>query len=143
MHEGSPWDLEVDVALPCATQNELRQEHARALVAGGVSLVAEGANMPCTREAVSLFADAGVTRLPGKLANAGGVTVSSFEMAQNAQLEPWRREAVDEKLRERMEWMHSRCVEHGRDGGSIDYERGADVSAFLRLAAAMSAQGVI
>ena len=142
-HEGTPWDLEVDVALPCATQNELGLEDARALIDGGVGLVAEGANMPCTADAVAAFADGKVTRLPGKLANAGGVSVSAFEMAQNAQLEPWTREAVDEKLRERMEDMHRRCVEHGGDGERVDYERGANVASFLRLATAMNAQGVI
>jgi glutamate dehydrogenase (NADP+) len=142
--EGTPWGIETDIALPCATQNELDDDDARALVDGGVLLVGEGANMPCTAEATAYFTEAGVARLPGKLANAGGVSVSSFEMAQNAQLEPWSSEHVDQKLRDRMHAIHERCVEYGRDDGDVvDYERGANVASFLRLAEAMMAQGVI
>ena len=140
---GTPWRVETDVALPCATQNELDGDDARALVEGGAAMVGEGANMPCTAEASETFAKAGIPRLPGKLANAGGVSVSGFEMAQNAQLEPWPREVVDRKLRERMRAIHEDCVAHGREDEQIDYERGANVASMVRLAEAMMAQGVI
>ncbi len=141
--ERTPWHVATDIALPCATQNELGEDDARTLVEGGVQLVGEGANMPCTTEATETFVKARVPRLPGKLANAGGVSVSSFEMAQNAQLEPWSCEEVDTKLRERMRAIHELCVEHGREDGTVDYERGANLAALLRLAEAMVAQGVI
>lgn len=140
---GTPWHVETDIALPCATQNELGEADARAIIGGGAMLLAEGANMPCTTEAANLLSEAGIPRLPGKLANAGGVTVSSFEMAQNAQLEPWSAEEVDRKLRDRMHAIHERCIEHGREGETVDYERGANVASLLRLAEAMMAQGVI
>jgi len=138
----TPWHLEPAIALPCAMQNELGVEDATALVKSGCTLVAEGANMPCTAEAVGVFHESGVARLPGKLANAGGVSVSGFEMAQNAQLVPWTRDRVDEALRDRMRDMHARTVEHGTEGSHVDYERGANVTAFLRLAQAMESQGV-
>ena len=143
MERGTPWGLGCEIALPCAMQNELVGADAKALATGKCSLVAEGANMPCTAEAVALFEEHGLTRLPGKFANAGGVSVSGLEMAQNAQLVPWKRERVDEHLGELMVAMHERCVEHGTEGGRVDYERGANVAAFLRLAEAMQSQGVI
>lgn len=139
---GSPWQLECDVALPCATQHELTREDAQALVRGGVRLVAEGANMPCTPDASRVLRESDLIFLPGKAANAGGVTVSGLEMAQNAQRVPWGRERVDEMLRHTMSSIHAQCVEYGTRGTRIDYVDGANIAAFRRLAQSMEAQGV-
>lgn len=140
----TPWSVPTELALPCATQNELHAVDAKALIANGVQLVAEGANMPSTADAICLFHEAGVAFAPGKAANAGGVATSGLEMSQNAQRLSWRRETVDEHLHHIMTSIHKLCVEHGRDeSGRINYEKGANIAGFVRVAEAMLAQGVL
>lgn len=143
-HEGAaPWGVPADLALPCATQNELDADHARALIDNGCVGVIEGANMPCTPEAIDAFHQASIAFGPGKAANAGGVATSAFEMSQNAQHTRWTRHQVDEKLAALMQRIHDRCAEHAGKGDVIDYARGANISAFLRIAKALRAQGVV
>ncbi|NMF96483.1 NADP-specific glutamate dehydrogenase [Aromatoleum toluolicum] len=140
----SPWHIPVDVALPCATQNELDGEAARKLVKNGVKCVAEGANMPSTAEAVRVFEDGGVLYAPGKASNAGGVATSGLEMSQNAMRLSWPREEVDARLLGIMHSIHDACVQHGRRAdGSVSYVDGANVAGFAKVADAMLAQGVI
>jgi len=142
--DAAPWSIETDLAFPCATENELGEADARELVENGVCAVAEGANMPCTPDAIRIFEQAGVAYAPGKAANAGGVAVSGLELTQNVTRMPWSREQVDRQLREIMREIHTRCVEHGRsDDGRIDYDTGANVAGFLRVADAMLSQGAI
>ncbi|WP_341677048.1 NADP-specific glutamate dehydrogenase [Niveibacterium sp. SC-1] len=139
-----PWAIPVDIALPNATQNELDEYDARKLVANGVRCVAEGANMPCTPQAVAVFQRAGVLYAPGKASNAGGVATSGLEMTQNAQRLPWTREEVDARLRTVMLEIHANCVKHGTTvGGQVDYVKGANIAGFAKVADAMLAQGVI
>jgi len=141
-----PWQVPADIALPCATQNELDAADAAALAANGVRCVAEGANMPATPEAVRVFEDAGVLFAPGKASNAGGVAVSGLEMSQNAMRLAWPREEVERRLQDIMRGIHGTCVEYGERTGSgaggVDYVRGANIAAFVRVADAMLAQGV-
>ena len=138
------WGVDVDVALPCATQNELNGEEAKMLVANKVIAVGEGANMPCTPEAVEVFQEAGILFAPGKASNAGGVATSGLEMSQNSLRLPWTREEVDQKLEAIMVNIHKNASEtakkYGREG---DYVFGANVAGFLKVAEAMIAQGVI
>ncbi|MEK9651287.1 MAG: NADP-specific glutamate dehydrogenase [Poseidonia sp.] len=138
------WSVNVDVALPCATQNELNGEEAQMLVANNVIAVGEGANMPCTPEAVEVFQKAGVLFAPGKASNAGGVATSGLEMSQNSLRMPWTREEVDKKLENIMVNIHKNAFEtakeYGREG---DYVFGANVAGFLKVAEAMIAQGVV
>ncbi len=138
------WGVDVDVALPCATQNELNGEEAKLLVANSVIAVAEGANMPCTPEAVAVFQEAGVLFAPGKASNAGGVATSGLEMSQNSLRLSWTREEVDEKLENIMINIHKNASEtakeYGREG---DYVFGANVAGFLKVAEAMTAQGIL
>jgi glutamate dehydrogenase (NADP+) len=134
-----PWRFPAEVALPCATENELDGADARALVANGVRCVAEGANMPCTPEAVRAFQAAGVLFAPGKAANAGGVAVSGLEMSQNAMRLSWSREEVERRLQDTMRGIHETCVQYGGE----DYVRGANIAGFVRVADAMLEQGVI
>ncbi|MCK9983996.1 MAG: glutamate dehydrogenase (NADP+) [Azoarcus sp.] len=142
--DASPWHVPVDVALPCATQNELEGEDARKLVKNGVKCVAEGANMPSTAEAVRVFEDAGVLYAPGKASNAGGVATSGLEMSQNAMRLSWPREEVDARLLGIMHSIHDACVQHGRrPDGTVSYVDGANVAGFVKVADAMLAQGVI
>jgi glutamate dehydrogenase (NADP+) len=139
-----PWHIPVDVALPCATQNELNGEDAALLVKNGVICVAEGANMPSTYEAVKFFEANGVLYAPGKASNAGGVATSGLEMSQNAMRISWLREEVDARLHTIMTSIHEACVQHGRRAdGSISYVDGANVAGFVKVADAMLAQGVI
>ncbi|KMK15720.1 glutamate dehydrogenase [Pluralibacter gergoviae] len=138
-----PWAVPVDIALPCATQNELDAEAARTLIANGVRAVAEGANMPTTIEATDLFLAAGVLFAPGKAANAGGVATSGLEMAQNAARLGWKAEKVDARLHHIMLDIHQACVEHGGDGRQTHYVRGANTAGFVKVADAMLAQGVV
>lgn len=139
-----PWHIPADIALPCATQNELDEQDARTLVANGVVCVVEGANMPCTIAAVEAFHQGGVLYAPGKASNAGGVATSGLEMAQNAQRLAWTYAEVDERLHAIMKAIHESCVRHGRrDDGSVNYVDGANVAAFVKVADAMFAQGVI
>ncbi|PZC45957.1 MAG: glutamate dehydrogenase (NADP+) [Chloroflexi bacterium] len=138
-----PWGVPCDVALPCATQNEIEAANANTLVAGGVRLVAEGANMPTTPDAVALFQQAGVLYAPGKAANAGGVAVSGLEQSQNALRLQWTAEEVDGRLRDIMHQIHARCVEFGGDATQVDYVRGANIAGYLKVAEAMVAQGTM
>jgi len=139
-----PWAIPVDVALPCATQNELDGEDAKTLVQNGVRCVVEGANMPCTLEAITLFEHSGVSYAPGKASNAGGVATSGLEMSQNAMRLSWSREEVDQRLQAIMGNIHDACVRYGqRADGSISYVNGANIAGFVKVADAMLAQGVI
>jgi glutamate dehydrogenase (NADP+) len=139
-----PWSVPVDVALPCATQNELDADDAMTLVENGVVAVAEGANMPCTPEAVKIFEHRGVLYAPGKASNAGGVATSGLEMSQNAMRLSWTREEVDARLREIMKGIHDACLQYGRrEDGSVSYSDGANIAGFAKVADAMLAQGVI
>ena len=139
-----PWHVPVDVALPCATQNELTEEDAHLLIKNGVICVAEGANMPCTNEAAKVFEAAGVLYAPGKASNAGGVATSGLEMSQNAMRLSWSAEEVDARLLTIMQGIHGACVQHGqRADGSVSYINGANVAGFVKVADAMLAQGVI
>ncbi|HEY9293937.1 MAG TPA: glutamate dehydrogenase, partial [Microlunatus sp.] len=142
--DGSIWDLPCDIALPCATQNELSAEDAKSLINNGCVAVAEGANMPCTPEAVRLFAAAGVAFAPGKAANAGGVATSALEMQQNASRDSWGFEHTEERLADIMRSIHDRCVstadEYGVPG---NYVAGANIAGFIQVADAMLALGVI
>ena len=133
----------MDVALPCATQNELDAEDAATLIRTGVTCVAEGANMPCTADAVKAFESAGVLYAPGKASNAGGVATSGLEMSQNAIRLAWTADEVDQRLRQIVHGIHDACVEHGgRPGGRASYVDGANIAGFARVAGAMRAQGV-
>ncbi|MFS2057794.1 NADP-specific glutamate dehydrogenase [Kosakonia cowanii] len=138
-----PWSVPVDIALPCATQNELDVEAAQTLIANGVKAVAEGANMPTTIEATDLFLDAGVLFAPGKAANAGGVATSGLEMAQNAGRISWKADEVDARLQHIMLDIHQACVEYGGEEKQTHYVRGANIAGFVKVADAMIAQGVI
>ena len=141
--EGRPWGVDVHVAMPCATQNELEIGGAKQLIANGVRVVAEGANMPTTVEASRVLHAAGVLFAPGKATNAGGVAVSGLEMSQNSVRTSWSREQVDERLRGIMSDIHAKCVEHGGGGKTVDYTRGANIAGFVKVADAMLAQGLV
>ncbi len=139
-----PWEVPVDVALPCATQNELGLEDAQTLVKNGCKCVTEGANMPCTPEAVKVFHDAKILFAPGKASNAGGVATSGLEMSQNSMRLRWTAEEVDARLHGIMTSIHSACVEYGKGpDGYVDYVKGANIAGFLRVANAMIDQGVV
>ena len=138
-----PWGLACDIALPCATQNELNGEDARALLKNGCICVAEGANMPSTLEAVDLFVEAGICYAPGKASNAGGVATSGLEMSQNAMRLHWSAGEVDERLHGIMQNIHHACVHHGEENGRINYVKGANIAGFVKVADAMLAQGVV
>jgi len=139
-----PWQVPVDVALPCATQNELDEQDARTLIANGAKCVAEGANMPSTLAAVKVFEASEVLYAPGKASNAGGVATSGLEMSQNAMRLSWGREEVDARLHDIMRNIHEACLRHGkRADGRISYVDGANVAGFVKVAEAMLAQGVV
>ena len=139
-----PWDISVDVALPCATQNELNGEEAATLLANGCGCVAEGANMPSTPEAIEAFHEAGILFAPGKASNAGGVATSGLEMSQNSLRYNWTREEVDAKLHNIMKNIHGQCVAYGtREDGTVDYVRGANIAGFVKVADSMLDQGVV
>ncbi|WP_153555484.1 NADP-specific glutamate dehydrogenase [Roseimaritima sediminicola] len=138
-----PWHVECDVAMPCATQNELDGEDAKALVGHGVLAVCEGANMPTTREAAEVFRKHGVLHVPGKASNAGGVAVSGLEQSQNAMRVSWSREKVDHRLQAIMTEIHDRCVEFGKRNGRVNYMDGANLAGFEKVAKAMLAYGVV
>ena len=139
-----PWHVPVDVALPCATQNELDEKDAATLIQNGVRCVAEGANMPSTIAAAKAFEAAGVLYAPGKASNAGGVATSGLEMSQNAMRLLWTHGEVDERLHAIMKDIHHNCVRHGeRSGGKVNYVEGANIAGFVKLADAMLAQGVL
>ena len=139
-----PWSEKCDIALPCATQNELDGNAAKTLVANGCICVSEGANMPCTPEAMHLFQSNNILFAPGKASNAGGVAVSGLEMSQNSLRYNWSREEVDEKLKQIMNDIHAACLKYGtNDDGSVDYVKGANIAGFVKVADAMLAQGVV
>ena len=144
-YEGQkPWGIACDIALPCATQNELNEQDANTLVKNGCICVSEGANMPSTKEAITVFHKAKILFAPGKASNAGGVATSGLEMTQNSLRFKWSREEVDNKLKEIMSNIHDSCIEYGKDDdGYIDYVRGANIAGFVKVADAMIAQGVI
>ena len=143
-HEGKrPWATKVDIALPCATQNELNGEEAKTLVSNGVICVAEGANMPTTPEGVASFEEAKILFAPGKASNAGGVATSGLEMSQNSMRFNWTREEVDAKLLQIMQDIHASCVKYGTKDGHTDYVKGANIAGFVKVADAMMAQGVV
>ena len=142
-HEGRPWSLKCDIALPCATQNELNKSEAEDLVSHGCICVAEGANMPSTPEAVEVFLAAKILFAPGKASNAGGVATSGLEMSQNSLRMNWTREEVDSKLKTIMKDIHSQCVKHGKEGDFVNYVKGANIAGFLKVADAMLDQGIV
>ena len=139
-----PWGEKCDIALPSATQNELNGDDARKLLAIGCIAVSEGANMPSTPEAIEQFLEAKILYAPGKAANAGGVSVSGLEMAQNASMISWTAEEVDAKLHQIMENIHAQCVKYGTlEDGTVNYVKGANIAGFMKVAKAMMAQGVV
>lgn len=138
-----PWSVEAEVALPCATQNEVDGDDAKTLLKNGCFCVAEGANMPSTPAAVEQFLDEGILYGPGKAANAGGVAVSGLEMTQNAQRLAWTRKEVDDRLRMIMTSIHETCVKHGKDGDFVNYVDGANVGGFIKVADSMLDQGLV
>jgi len=139
-----PWSVKCDVALPCATQNELNGEQAEVLLKNGCKVVSEGANMPSTPEAIHAFHTAKILFAPGKASNAGGVATSGLEMSQNSLRINWTREEVDERLKNIMIEIHDACIEYGRqEDGYVDYVKGANIAGFVKVADAMLAQGVV
>ncbi len=138
-----PWEQKVDIAMPCATQNEMNEDDAKALVANGVLVVAETSNMGCTAEAADYYVHNKIIFGPGKAVNAGGVATSGLEMTQNAMHIYWTNEEVDARLKQIMSDIHEQCVAHGREEGYINYVKGANIAGFLKVANAMLQQGVI
>jgi glutamate dehydrogenase (NADP+) len=139
----NPWEIPCDIALPCATQNELNKKDAENLINNGCLCVSEGANMPCTPEAISIFRKNKILYAPGKASNAGGVAVSGLEMAQNSLRYSWTRDEVDNKLKDIMLDIHNSCITHGQEKEYINYEKGANIAGFIKVADAMLAQGVV
>ena len=139
----TPWDIPCDIALPCATQNELKEKDAKSLINNGCICVSEGANMPCVPGAIKVFKAHKILYAPGKASNAGGVAVSGLEMAQNSLRYSWSREEVDSKLQEIMNDIHASCLTHGQEKGWVDYEKGANIAGFIKVADAMLAQGIV
>ena len=138
-----PWLVQCDIALPCATQNEINSDNASALVEGGCMCVSEGANMPTEPDAVEIFQKHNVLFGPGKASNAGGVAVSGLEMSQNSMRIKWTREEVDNKLHEIMKQIHQACLEHGSENDGVNYVKGANIAGFIKVADAMIDQGVV
>jgi len=142
-HEGRPWSVKCDIALPCATQNELNEEEAKSLVDNGCICISEGANMPCDADAIQVFQNAKILFAPGKASNAGGVATSGLEMSQNSLRMNWTSEEVDSKLKQIMNDIHSSCVKYGKEGDYIDYVQGANIAGFVKVADAMLNQGIV
>ena len=138
-----PWSVSCDIALPCATQNEINGENAKTMISNGCKVVSEGANMPTDPDAVNIFLDAGILFGPGKAANAGGVATSGLEMSQNSMRLNWSREEVDSKLHTIMKNIHEACVTHGIENGSVNYVKGANIAGFIKIADSMLDQGVV
>jgi len=139
-----PWGVKCDIALPCATQNELDAEAAKTLIKNGVICIGEGANMPTTPEAIAIFQENKILFSPGKASNAGGVSVSGLEMSQNSMRYSWTSKEVDDKLKNIMKSIHDACVKYGtKNNGYIDYVKGANIAGFVKVADAMLAQGVV
>ncbi|MDA9726956.1 NADP-specific glutamate dehydrogenase [Bacteroidota bacterium] len=141
--QGAPWLIPCDIALPCATQNELNEHDAKKLINNGCICVSEGANMPCTPEAIITFQNAKILYAPGKASNAGGVATSALEMSQNSMRMSWSPREVDEKLKSIMSKIHDSCVKYGKEGDFIDYVKGANIAAFYKIADSMIDQGVV
>ena len=139
----SPWSIKCDIAIPCATENELNLNNAKVLLKNGCKTIGEGANMPCTSDAVALFLKNKIKYAPGKASNAGGVAVSGLEMAQNSLKYNWSREVVDGKLKEIMSDIHSSCLDYGTLRDHVNYVQGANIAGFVKVADAMLAQGVV
>jgi glutamate dehydrogenase (NADP+) len=139
----TPWGVKCDIALPCATQNELQGDDAKSLVANGCICVAEGANMPSTPEAIHHFLEKKILFSPGKASNAGGVATSGLEMSQNSLRLSWSREEVDQRLHGIMKSIHEACVKYGKEGDFVDYVKGANIAGFVKVADAMIDQGVV
>ena len=139
----TPWEIKCDIALPCATQNELNENDAKNLIKNGCICVSEGANMPCEPDAIKIFKQNKILYAPGKASNAGGVAVSGLEMAQNSLRYSWSREEVDSKLKEIMKDIHNSCLTHGQEKDYVNYEKGANIAGFIKVADAMLAQGVV
>ena len=142
-HEGRPWSVNCDIALPCATQNELNEVEAKTLIDNGCICVAEGANMPSTPKAIEVFQNAKILFAPGKASNAGGVATSGLEMSQNSLRMNWTREEVDSKLQQIMKDIHTSCAKYGKEGDHIDYVKGANIAGFVKVANAMLDQGLV
>jgi glutamate dehydrogenase (NADP+) len=139
-----PWEVKVDIALPCATQNELNGEDAKQLIANGITCVGEISNMGCTPEAIDAFVANKILYAPGKAVNAGGVATSGLEMSQNAMHLSWTAQEVDDKLQHIMQCIHEQCVRYGTEpDGYINYVKGANIAGFMKVAHAMMAQGII
>ncbi|PLX07308.1 MAG: glutamate dehydrogenase, partial [Marinilabiliales bacterium] len=138
-----PWGVKCDVAMPCATQNEVNEEEAKTLLSNGCFVISEGANMPSSPEAIEVYQNAKILYGLGKAANAGGVAVSGLEMSQNSMRYNWTREEVDAKLHQIMKDIHTTCVKWGKEGEYIDYVKGANIGGFVKVADAMIAQGVV
>ena len=138
-----PWSVSCNIALPCATQNEINGENAKTMISNGCKVVSEGANMPTDPDAVNIFLDAGILFGPGKAANAGGVATSGLEMSQNSMRLNWSREEVDSKLHTIMKNIHEACVTHGTENGSVNYVKGANIAGFIKIADSMLDQGVV
>jgi glutamate dehydrogenase/leucine dehydrogenase len=138
-----PWSVPGDLALPCATQNELDEDDAKALVKNGCIAVGEGANMPTTKGGIDVFQEADTLYAPGKAANAGGVATSGLEMTQNSMRLSWSREELDTRLRGIMSNIHEQCVEYGNHNGNVDYVKGANIAGFVKVADAMLAYGIM
>ena len=139
----NPWSIKCDIAIPCATQNELDISDAKTLIKNGCKTIGEGANMPCTTDAVNLFTENKILYAPGKASNAGGVAVSGLEMAQNSLKYNWSREVVDGKLKEIMSDIHTSCIKYGSSKDEVNYVKGANIAGFVKVADAMLAQGVV
>lgn len=139
----TPWEVPCDIALPCATQNELHETDAKMLVKNGCICICEGANMPCTPEAISYLQNNNVSYAPGKASNAGGVAVSGLEMAQNSLRYSWTRSEVDERLKAIMQDIHKSCLDYGKEKNGVNYVKGANIAGFVKVADAMLAQGVV
>lgn len=145
LHEGRPWGVKADLAFPCATQNEISTEEAKTLIQNGIRGVSEGANMPTEQDGIHAFTDAKIHFAPSKAANAGGVAISGLEMSQNAERLTWEEAELQQRLKDIMAGIHDRCVEHGGVAGSdyVDYVRGANIAAFIKVADAMLAFGLV
>ncbi|MBO6012295.1 MAG: glutamate dehydrogenase, partial [Bacteroidales bacterium] len=144
-HAGKrPWECKCDIALPCATQNELNGEDAAQLLANGCQCIGEISNMGCTPDAIDLFLEHHMLYAPGKAVNAGGVATSGLEMSQNAMHLSWHADEVDKRLHEIMHGIHKQCLEHGKEpDGYINYVKGANIAGFMKVAKAMMAQGIV
>jgi len=138
-----PWQIKCDIALPCATQNEINGEEAQTLIDNGCICVSEGANMPSTPEAIEVYLKAKILYGPGKAANAGGVATSGLEMSQNSLRLSWTREEVDERLHNIMIAIHEQCVKYGTEGDFVNYVKGANIAGFIKVADSMIDHGVV